>query len=81
MTGTGSLDPLAPDCYHMSTTSVCSPHVGKKPDAPCGEEMLPSRGAEAGKISQGRIEKNTIYHTKLSVGVIQRKPLIFLLKH
>ena len=25
--------------------------------------------------------KRTLYHTKLSVGIIQRKPLIFLIKH
>lgn len=55
--------------------------MGKKSDVLCGEEMLPSRGAEAGKISQGWIEEDTVYHTKLSVGIIQRKPLIFLIKH
>jgi len=33
--------------------------VGKKSDVLCGEQMLPRRGAELGKISQGWIEENT----------------------
>lgn len=78
MTGTGSLNSLAPDCWYVGTTALWSLHVARSLMSFVVRDAAKQR-AEAGKISQGWIE-DTVSTLNWAL-VLFREATDFLIKH